>query len=152
MVFERAFVDLGFNIIDRNVSSSRGRRARGVPGKQLPDIDFVVEKNGLLFGADVKNWIRYEKSSIYEIISKVNIAFQLHLIPIIFARYVDKDTIFNELRLKGVKYYIFKHLLIPEHYSKLAEEATKLLGYPILNCNRLTEEKIQFLREKVLNF
>ena len=44
----------------RNKSEFRGKVVSGIEGKKPPDLDFIVERDGVIYGVDVKNWIRYE--------------------------------------------------------------------------------------------
>jgi hypothetical protein len=91
-VFESAFSALRFKIHGTNVSEFRGKKVIGVPGKQPPDLDFVIEKDKIVYGVDIKNWIKYEFDSVDEVKRKVDLAVQLGITPFICARYVDKDT------------------------------------------------------------
>jgi hypothetical protein len=55
-LFDEAFEYLEFEIHGRNKSDFRGRYAKGKKGKQRPDLDFIIEKDGIVYGVDIKNW------------------------------------------------------------------------------------------------
>jgi len=74
---------------------------------------------------------------------------ELDVIPTICARYVDKDTIFNEIILKGGLCYIYKQLIFPTSFRSLADDANRILGYPTLAVNELPHHKWIHLAKKV---
>jgi hypothetical protein len=45
-----------------------------VGGRQEKDIDFLAEKEGVMFAVEVENWIRYEANTRNEVFSKVGVA------------------------------------------------------------------------------
>jgi len=59
-LFRKAFESLNFKIHKRDASEFRGRSVKGVKGKEPPNLDFIVERDGVVYGVDIKNWIRYE--------------------------------------------------------------------------------------------
>jgi hypothetical protein len=149
-VFERAFNSLGCRIHDRDVSVFKKRKVKGVRGKELPNLDFIIEKKKKLYGVDIKNWIKYEKDTVAEVCDKINLSIQLGVIPLICARYIDKDTIYNHIYKRGGRAYIYETLLIPRTYRSLAQDASRYLGYPISIGDRLPSYKINFIDEKIL--
>ena len=144
-LFQNAFISLGFNILGRDVSEFKGKVVSGIQGKTLPDLDFVIEKDNVIYGVDVKNWIRYERDSRFDIIRKVSLAKQLDIVPFIVARYVDRDTMYTEIIEKGGICYPYQMLLIPSTYESLAREAVSLLGYPMLAIDFLPKFKKEFI-------
>ena len=138
---------LGFKLHGQNTSEFGGHRVKGKSNKQPPDLDFIIERDGVIYGVDVKNWIKYDTVSKNEIISKVSVALQLRVVPFIVARYVDKQTIFKEVIQKGGIVYIYETLFLPPYLSSLAEEAKNLLGYPILAIDSLPAYKLSRIEE-----
>lgn len=59
-LFAKAFQSLCFKIHTRDASEFKGRRIRGIKGKEPPNLDFIIERDGVVYGVDIKNWIRYE--------------------------------------------------------------------------------------------
>lgn len=152
-LFERAFRSLGFEIIGRDASEYKGKKVTAVPGKEPPNLDFILERDGLVYGVDVKNWIRYEYNTRVEVIFKVGLALQLQIVPFIIARYVDKDTIYTELISKGGICYPFRTLLFSPSFASLALKANSLLGYPTIALDKLPPfkvERIDFLHRNIL--
>jgi hypothetical protein len=151
-LFAKAFQSLDFKIHARDASEFEGRRVQGIKGKEPPNLDFIVERNGIIYGVDVKNWIRYEYTTRKEVIFKVNLALQLRVVPFIIARYVDKDTIFLEVIQKGGICYPYKTLLVPPSFDSLAMEAGSLLGYPVLAVEWLPTYKVKWIEKLHLDF
>ena len=148
-IFERAFISLGFEIKKRNASEFRGKKVVGVKGKKPPDIDFILKRGKKYYGVNIKNWIKFEKETIKEIILKIDVAKQLDVIPVICARYVDGDTIFKEIVSEGGFCYRYEQLLLPPVFRSLAETVIRYLGYPILVVDRLPSYKLEHLKSKV---
>lgn len=146
-LFEDAFSKLGFMMHGRDVSSFKGKNASGIKGKEPPNLDFVVEKDGLIYGVDVKNWIRYEYNSRQDIEQKVTVALALDVIPWIIARYVDKDMIYTNIYSKGGVAYPYISLLLPPNLRSLAEDANRYLGYPVLAVDSLPDYKVKWMEK-----
>lgn len=145
-VFESAFNSLRFKIVGRDVSEFGDKRVAGVPGKELPDLDFIIQRNKITYGVDIKNWIKYEFDSVSEIMDKVNLAVQLGIVPFICARYVDKDTFYRIVKIPGIVYR-YETLILPPEFRTLAVEARNLLGYPVLAADTLPSYKLDFMRK-----
>jgi len=122
-------------------------KSLGKKGKLPPNLDFIIEKDKIVYGVDIKNWIKYEYETRREVISKVRIALKLGIFPFIIARYVDKDTIYTEIIKKGGICYYFKTLLFPISFSGLAKEANEVLGYPTLAADFLPNHKIEWIKK-----
>jgi hypothetical protein len=146
-LFEEAFESLDFKMHGRNMWKFRDREIKGKEGKLPPNLDFIIEKNNVAYGVDVKNWIRYEYGTRKEIQFKVNIALRLHIIPFIVARYVDKEALYTDIILKGGICYYYETLLFPISFKSLAEEASNVLGYPTLAVDFLPNYKIEWIEK-----
>jgi hypothetical protein len=129
-LFEPAFRRLGFIIHGKNMSEFRGKKAVGVPDKEPPNVDFVIERDAFVYGVDVKNWIRYEWDTRRDVVAKVTVARQMGVVPFIVARYLDQDVLYNEIYLKSGLAYRYGELLVPVVYESVAKTAKALLGYP----------------------
>lgn len=138
-IFDEALENppLEFEILDRNSYEFRGRRVRSRGRGPPPDLDFIVERDGVIYGIDIKNWIRYEKGTIDEVKKKVDAALQLGLVPFMIARYIDKSTLFTEIVQRGGLGYSYSELLFPITLSTLARRAEELLGYRVRCVRRL---------------
>ena len=126
--------------------------SKGKKGKQPPNLDFIIEKDGIVYGVDIKNWIKFEYETKRMIRSKVSLAKQLGIVPFIIARYVDKDTIYKEIIQKGGICYYYESLLIPISYKSLAIEAKTVLGYPALAVDFLPKYKVEWVQTLHENF
>ena len=144
-LFEQAFESLGFKMHGRNRSRFRGRSVKGKKGKEPPNLDFIIEKDKIVYGVDIKNWIKYEYDTRLKVQSKVRLAIQLGIVPFIIARYVDKETFYVDIVEKeGICYY-YESLLVPISYESIAREAHDVLGYPVLAVDFLPNYKVEWI-------
>jgi hypothetical protein len=146
-LFEDAFSKLNFKLRARNVSEYSGRRAVSVPGKEPPNLDFLLERDGVVYGVDVKNWIRYEWDYRELVLGKVRVAKQLGVVPFMLVRYADEDILYNEVIQRGGLAYRYGDLLLPSVYSSLADSAKTVLGYPVLAVESLPDYKVQWMEK-----
>lgn len=145
-LFEKAFRELDFRILGRSVSKFKGKEVKArVEDKQPPNLDFIISKDNITYGVDIKNWIKYEAATRGEIKKKVRCALELEVVPFIIARYVDKETIYREFFLKGGICYPYGTLLFPPSLDSLADKARDLLGYPILAVDTLPKYKVEWI-------
>jgi hypothetical protein len=144
-LFERAFNSLGFEILDRDASQYKGKKVQSVEGKEPPNLDFILTRDSIVYGVDIKNWIRYEYNTREEVISKTSLALQLGITPFIIARYVDKDTMYTQVIVKGGLCYPFRTLLFSPDYSSVADLANSVLGYPTVAMERLPKHKVDWV-------
>jgi len=144
-LFEQGFEDAGFVIAGRDVSEYKGRRVRAVEGKEPANVDFVVERNGIAYGVDVKNWLYYEVETRDVVKKKVAIALELGTVPWVVARYIDKETIYLEVYKKGGLVYPYVRLLLPSALDSLASEAQSLLGYPVMAVDVLPDFMVRWV-------
>lgn len=144
-LFEEAFVSLGFKIHGRNKSRFKDRVVQGKKGKELPNLDFIIEKDKIVYGVDIKNWIKYEYETRGEVRSKVKLAKQLGVVPFIIARYVDKETFYVDIVEEGGICYYYESLLVPISYESIAREAAASLGYPVLAVDFLPNYKVEWI-------
>jgi len=143
-VFESAFNSLRFEIVGRDVSELGDKRVKHVSGKEPPNLDFVIKRNKVIYGVDIKNWIKYEFDSVSEVMGKVDLATQLGIVPFICARYVDKATLYGIVKIPGIVYR-YETLILPPEFRTLAMEASRLLGYPVLAVDVLPAFKLEFM-------
>ena len=146
-LFEEAFVSLGFRIHGTGMSEFKGRKVKRREGKEPPNLDFIIEKDKVIYGVDIKNWIKYEYNTRSEVRFKVGLALQLRVVPFIVARYVDKETLYLDVVKNGGICYRYKTLLVPPSYESLASEAVGVLGYPVLAVDMLPKYKVQWIEK-----
>jgi hypothetical protein len=150
ILFEKAFRSIGCKILKKNASEFNGIKVQGIEGKQPPNLDFILKKSNKIYGVDIKNWLQYEFVTIREVVKKVDIAEQLGIIPIIIARYVDRDTIYTKIIAKGGRCYPYQQLLIPPSYISLADELNRYMGYKVLAVDELPSYKIEHIKTKII--
>lgn len=138
---------LNFKIHNRNASEFGERCVQSGERGPPPDLDFICERDNVIYGIDIKNWIRYEKDTVPEVKKKVDAALQLNIVPFVIARYMDKETMFAEVIQKGGLVYQYVDLLFPMALSSLARRAEELLGYPI----RCVDSLPLFMSEYILD-
>ena len=131
-LFREAFENLGFEILDRDVSKLNGERVVGIPGKKTPNLDFAIKRDGIKYGVDIKNWMRYEKNTRNEVDLKIVAAEQLKIVPFIIPRYIDRQWVNKIIYEKNGVVCEYKQLIFPSSQRSLAEDAKKYLGYPIV--------------------
>ena len=151
-LFMEAFDKLDFTIHGRDVSEFRGRKTSGVEGKRPPDLDFIVERDGVIYGVDVKNWIRYEYPTRDKVYHKVKLAEELGVVPFIIARYLDRDTTNKIIYHHHGLVYEYKKLILPSTMRSLAEDAERLLGYPTLAVDNLPDYMVKKIEDIHLRF
>lgn len=151
-LFLGALEEKGFTCLGEDVSEFRGSRVRGIPGKELGNLDFIMERGSLTLGVDVKNWIRYEWATRDKVSQKVKYAKDLNVVPFIIARYVDKDTIFTQIVKKGGFVYPYRELILPSAFKSLADQAKELLGYPTIATDSLPQYKKDWLEKLIQDY
>ena len=144
-LFDIAFQTLQFKIHGYDVSEFRGKKVTSIAGKEPPNLDFIIEKDKIVYGVDVKNWIKFEFDTKIEVMDKVKLAQELGIVPFICARYIDKETFHNIVEIPGIV-YMYRTLIIPPEFREIAEEASTLLGYPVLCAPALPNYKLEFIK------
>jgi hypothetical protein len=146
-LFREAFEKLGFTIHGVDVSEFRGKCVIGVEGREPPNLYFIAERDGVVYGVDVKNWIEYEVKTRVKVDRKVEAALQLEIVPFIIARYVDREKVNEIIYEKGGLVYEYKRLLVPSTVRSLAEDAERILGYPMLAVDELPLDMISRIED-----
>jgi hypothetical protein len=142
-IFESAFNALDFEIIDRNASSYKDKKVQGITGKEPPNLDFILKRDKVVYGVDIKNWIRYEYITRKQVMFKFDLAKQLGITPFIIARYIDNSLIFKGIIEQGGICYRYKDLILSPNVDTLARKANQVLGYPTIALDRLPTYKIE---------
>jgi hypothetical protein len=78
---------------------------------------------------------------------KVEAALQLEIVPFIIARYVDREKVNEIIYEKGGLVYEYKRLLVPSTVRSLAEDAERILGYPMLAVDELPLDMISRIED-----
>jgi len=128
-VWYNAFVEHGWEVYPRNVESIggirefKGRKVRDEIGK---DLDFIVMKDGIAYGVEIKNRLSYPDDLFWKII----VAADLEVIPMIIARWLNPSQV-RAIPETGGVYIVYKTAIYSSNLRSIVEEARELLGYPI---------------------
>lgn len=131
----KAFRELDFNILDEDVYEFDGKTS-SVEG----DIDMVVEKDGIVFGVEVKNGLSYPT----DIQRKFRIAAELDTIPFFVARTLSWGYR-KWLPHNGGLMKIYEVSIFSRDCPKKLVECIKVLGYPIIVREKVDEHVVKHL-------
>ena len=117
-----------------------GREAKSYTGKSWDktghDLDFVVERDGVGYGIEVKNTLGY--MDYPEFRAKVEMCLYLGLRPVMACRMLPR-TWAHEVIQAGGYAFIFGYQLYPWGYRDLARRVREELGLPVDSPRRLRE-------------
>jgi hypothetical protein len=92
------------------------------------DLDFIFERDGVVYGIEVKNTLGYMEHE--ELLAKVRMCAYLGIKPVFVARMLPKSWI-NEVRKEGGFSLILKYQLYPLAHKDLARRVSAELGLPV---------------------
>jgi hypothetical protein len=92
------------------------------------DLDFILERDGIAYGVEVKNTLGYMDKREFDI--KVQICQSLGIRPLFVVRMMPKTWIY-ELNVIGGFALILKYQLYPWSHHELAKRVAKELGLPV---------------------
>lgn len=137
----RVFRQLGFNIHGEDMDEFEGNKA-SIEG----DIDIVVERDGVVFGVEVKNGLSYPT----DIRRKFRIAAELRTIPFFVARALSWGDR-KWLPANGGLMKLYEVSIFSVDCPKKVKECIDILGYPIMRLDRISEHVVEHL-ETVLGY
>lgn len=133
---------LFFNALTNQGFSSHGQNINQYGGKKWTetghDLDFILEKDGIVYGCEVKNtfdYIEYE-----ELMIKLNICQYLGIKPLLIMRFSPK-TYNYEIIQRGGYVMIFETQIYPFGLDDLVEEIKRVLKLPV-DCPKAIPEGI----------
>lgn len=113
------------------------------------DLDFIFEKDGLAYGVEVKNTLRYMDYEEFQI--KIRLCQQLGIRPLFVVRMIPRTWV-RELVQAGGFALILKYQLYPSAHKPLAKQIARELQLPVDAPRRLAEGTMQrFLQWHVRN-
>jgi hypothetical protein len=95
ILFSRALMLRGFVVVAENARAYRGREWR----KTGHDLDFILERDGIGFGCEIKNRFEYMEGD--ELAIKVEICEHLGLVPLFVVRAAPKTFIWRVAQRGG---------------------------------------------------
>lgn len=135
----KAFRELDFNILgedmyefDENTSSVKG------------DIDIIVERDGVVFGVEVKNGLSYPT----DIRRKFRIAAELKTIPFFVARTLSWGDR-KWLPANGGLMKLYDVSIFSPDCPKKVQQCIKMLGVPIFVTDRIDKHVVEHLNKVV---
>lgn len=116
----------------RNQFVMRGRETRSYGGRGWEetrhDLDFVFERDGIAYGIEVKNTLRYIDHDELEV--KIRLCQAIGVRPVFVARMLPKSWIKEVVDVGGFA-LILKYQLYPWTHRELAKRVSEELGLPV---------------------
>ena len=110
----------------------KGRNCRAFGGETWfaseHDLDFIIERDGVAFGVEVKNTLGYMDYG--ELKTKIEVCKKLHIKPMFVVRMLASSWI-NEVREAGGFLLVLKYQLYPLAHKELAKKVAGELGLPV---------------------
>jgi len=114
----------------QGIKAYRGRKA-----SVENDIDFIVEKDNIAYGVEIKNGLGYPDDLYW----KFTVAAELGTIPIFIVRWLNPAQIPLIRELRG-ECIIYGEALYPKTYESLVEDCRKTLGMPIIALDDIDDD------------
>jgi hypothetical protein len=145
LMFDAALPTVGF--------IPTARKVRGYKEKQWTetghDLDRIFERDGIAYGAEVKNTLSYIDRVEFDI--KTRMCKHLGLRPLFIVRMAPKNYI-NEIWQEGGYTLVFKYQLYPHGQKSFADKVKECLQLPVDCPARIEEGTVQrFLKWHVQN-
>jgi hypothetical protein len=113
-----------FSIIGRHIREYQGN----VWAETGHDLDFIIERDGIAYGVEVKNKFEYLDDDIYDI--KLEICARLHIRPLFFFRMASYLQIYKTKNQDG-KIIIFKSKIFPPGNERFVREIWNKMRLPV---------------------
>ena len=123
-LFNHMFEKNGFTISARNANSFAGKRWR----KSRKDLDFIIEKDGIGYGVEVKNTFDYIPQ--YEFEEKIEICNYLGLLPLFPVRFASPQQYQMMKKSNGIT-LSFKTRIFPPGNRKLVTDIWNHFRLPV---------------------
>lgn len=134
MLFLDGLRDKGFQCIGKEINEYSGRKW----AKTAHDLDYIIQRDGVVYGCEVKNTLDYINSK--ELSIKLDICDHLRIKPLFIMRFAPK-TYNNEIIERGGFALLFKMQIYPFGQRKLVERIREVLELPV-DCPRAIPEGI----------
>ena len=118
----------------------KGRETRSYRGvvwnRSEHDLDFIFERDGIAYGVEVKNTLRYMDYD--ELVIKVALCEEIGIRPVFVVRMLPKSWVKEVVDARGFA-LILKYQLYPWSYRELAGRVRDELGLPVDTPRALQE-------------
>lgn len=136
LMFDAALATAGFLPTARNVKAYGGKEWTA----NDKNLDRVYERDGIAYGAEVKNTLKYIPRE--ELTVKTKICGHLGLRPLFIVRAAAKSYI-QEVRLLGGFTLVFKYQLYPFGQKPFADHVRQTLRLPVDSPARIADATVQ---------
>jgi hypothetical protein len=136
MMFDAALASVGFLPTARKVRTYAGK----VWAETEHDLDRVFERDGVAYGAEIKNTLKYIPRD--ELTVKLRMCKHLGLRPLFIVRMAAKSYI-NEVRLENGFTLVFKFQLYPFGQKPFADTVREALRLPVDCPARIADGTVQ---------
>lgn len=136
MMFDAALASVGFLPTARRVRTYAGK----VWAATEHDLDRVFERDGVAYGAEIKNTLKYIPRD--ELTVKLRMCKHLGLRPLFIVRMAAKSYI-NEVRLENGFTLVFKFQLYPFGQKPFADRVREALRLPVDCPARIADGTVQ---------
>jgi hypothetical protein len=135
-MFDASLPTVGFLPTARKVKAYDGNVWR----ETEHDLDRVFERDGIAYGAEIKNTLKYIPR--HELTVKIKMCQHLGLRPLFIVRAAPKNYI-NEVRLLGGFTLVFKYQLYPFGQKAFADQVRESLRLPVDSPARMADGTMQ---------
>ncbi len=136
MLFDAALPTVGFMPVARKVQEYEGRRWE----KTEHDLDRVYTRDGVAYGAEIKNRLGYIGRD--ELETKIEMCEELGLKPLFILRFAAKSYV-EIVRKAGGFLLMFKWQLYPFGQEELAKEVRERLRLPVDCPSRIEDGTVE---------
>src|SRR5262249_33999624 len=133
-LFGIAFAKQGFNIVDAETNEYDGRKWT----KSKHDLDYIIERDGIVYGCEIKNKLEYIEPDHLKI--KLAICEALGIRPLFVLRNASKSDIFTVVQAKGFV-LLFETQVYDFGLEPLVSKIQSEIGYPVL-CTKEIPDRI----------
>lgn len=124
VLFFNAFMGEGFLCKGQNTNKYRGK----IWKRTKHDLDFIIERDGRVYGCEVKNTFGYIEKGEMEL--KLKLCDCLGVRPLFIMRFAPKDYNWKIIQAGGIA-LLFKCQIYPVGQEKLVERIIDVLGLPV---------------------
>lgn len=131
-LFEHALLRGGFEYLGEDINEWQGKKWE----ESNHDLDFAVRKDGVVYGAEVKNTLDYIEKEELDI--KIRLCKFLGMKPLFILRNAP-TTYIDQIVKSGGYSMIFEAQVYPHAYRQIVEEMKRETLLPVMVSNRIPD-------------
>ena len=131
-LFQNGFARKGFNLLGNDINEFAGRRWT----RTKHNLDFIMGKDGVYYGCEVKNTFDY--IDLNELSIKLDLCDFLGLRPLFVMRFAPKNYI-DIIQKRGGFALLFETKIFPLGMEEKVEEIKSELGLPVIVSKEIPE-------------